>query len=65
MDPGFTLARFAGSQPYRDPAALARLLDSARRAGLGDREDADVAEVVRLARPHAHYRRRVAPRPRR
>jgi adenylate cyclase len=64
MDPGFTIERFAGSQPYRDPATLARLVDSARTAGLDDGEEPGSSRIVPLAAPHGHSRRRVAPRPR-
>jgi adenylate cyclase len=65
MEPGFRLRRFATSQPYRDPAALGRLVDSARGAGLDDGEEPEASRVVSLAQPHAQSRRRVAPRPRR
>jgi TolB-like protein len=65
IDPRLTLKRFAASRPYRDPATLARLVDSLRRAGLPDGEDSARAGVVELAQPQAASRRRVAPRPRR
>jgi adenylate cyclase len=65
MEPGFTLRRFATSQPYREPAALQRLVDSAREAGLDQGEEPESARVIPLAQSHAHSRRRVAPRPRR
>jgi adenylate cyclase len=62
LDPGFTLARFASSQPYRDPATLERLVGAARRAGLDDGDEPEASTVVV---PFAQPRRRVAPRPRR
>jgi tetratricopeptide (TPR) repeat protein len=34
MDPSFSVQRVAQRLPYKDPAALARLVDSMRKAGL-------------------------------
>lgn len=65
VDPGFTLERFARSQPHRDPAPLDRLLHSLRQAGLGSTDATGTAPVIDIAPPHASSRRRVAPRPRR
>ena len=64
LDPDFTLARFAASQPYRDPAVLERLVDALRRAGVQEGDDPEVAESTELAQPIAAARRRVASRPR-
>jgi tetratricopeptide (TPR) repeat protein len=61
----FTLARFAASRPYRDPAVLKRLVDSLRRAGLPDGVASASADIIELARPQATARRRIASRPRR
>ncbi len=63
IEPGFTAARFASSQPYRDAAALGRLTDSLRRAGVAE-GDLALATVTELASPTMPSRRRVAPRPR-
>jgi adenylate cyclase len=65
IDPGFTLERFVASQPYRDPAALERLMDSLRLAGLKHAEDPGSARVLEFTQHPAESRRRVAPRPRR
>ena len=35
-DPAFRLSNYAKSQPYRNPAALGRLIDALREAGLPD-----------------------------
>jgi adenylate cyclase len=64
IDPELTLTRFAASRPHRDPAVLARLTDSLRRAGVPEGAS-PLDNVVELARPLAASRRRVAPRPRR
>ncbi len=63
IDSGFTVPRFASSQPYRDAAAFARLTDSLRRAGIVEGDPA-LASDIGLAAPNAPSRRRVAPRPR-
>jgi adenylate cyclase len=37
--PGFRLDTYGSSQPYKDQAALERLLDDLREAGLGERQE--------------------------
>ncbi|MGI9592242.1 MAG: tetratricopeptide repeat protein [Myxococcota bacterium] len=64
LDPDFSVARFAGSQPYRDPAVLDRLVDALRRAGVEGGNDSNAHPSTELAQPQAPARRRVAPRPR-
>jgi tetratricopeptide (TPR) repeat protein len=64
IEPGFEIARFARCQPYRDPAVLARLTGSLRRAGIAEGAGAPPT-VSELAPPSMPSRRRVAPRPRR
>jgi adenylate cyclase len=65
LEPDFSAERFAASQPYRDSAALERILASLASVGLGGNGDPSGAMVVPLAAPHTASRRRVAPRPRR
>jgi adenylate cyclase len=65
IEPGFSLERFASSQPYRDPAALQRIVDPLRKAGLGGGGDSGSPAAPTLAQPRSASRRRVAPRPRR
>ncbi|MGH7289524.1 MAG: tetratricopeptide repeat protein, partial [Myxococcota bacterium] len=60
FEPGFSLARFAVAQPYRDAEPLDRLLASARTAGLGNRGSEAGAAVI----PLSPSRQRVPPRPR-
>jgi adenylate cyclase len=63
IDPRFTLARFAASQPYRDPAVLERFTAALEQAGVP--RGGVPAAAAGLAQPAAASRRRVAPRPRR
>ncbi len=65
IDARLTLERFRGSRPYRDPAALERLDDALRRAGLPAGASDARALAHELAQPQAASRRRIAPRPRR
>lgn len=63
LDPGFTLARFADSQPYQDPSVLSRLIESLQQAGLREIDKRQL--VSEFAQPYSAPRRRIAPRPRR
>jgi len=65
IDRGFTLERFSASQPYRDPAALSRIVASLQSAGLCYTGDPESPLDQKLAPPRSASRRRVAPRPRR